>query len=205
MFAIYNEQGRIFRNTLEEMYRIPLIRPMQAAGRVRQKDGEPQEAFRDYQTNEAINAYRQVISAKSDQPIHHVYQIMKRPVITAFEGSSLGECYALLKSHNIKQLPVLSKDNQPMGLFTLDRLASRLLENGETLAEWKSTPVSDLLTLPLITADPLADIHRVAKVMGDRQLNCVPITNEADMFVGIVTRTDIVLAVANNPGMTIWA
>ena len=205
MFAIYNEQGRIFRNTLEEMYQIPLIRPVQGAGRVRRKDGEPQEAFRDYQTSEAINAYRQVISAKSDQPIHHVYQIMKRPVITTFEGSSLGECYALLKSHNIKQLPVLSKNNQPLGLFSLDRLATRLLENGETPAEWKSIPVSDLLTLPLITADPLADIHRVAKVMGDRLFNCVPITNEADMFVGIVTRTDIVLAVANNPGMTIWA
>ena len=35
--------------------------------------------------------------------------------------------------------------------------------------------------------------------MYDHDLNCVPITNEADMFVGIITRTDLIYAVSTFP------
>ncbi len=33
--------------------------------------------------------------------------------------------------------------------------------------------------------------------------HCVPITNEADMFVGIIKRTDLISAVSTFPGLTL--
>ncbi len=203
MFAIYDEQGRIFRNTLEELYRVPAIQRREPA---RSIDGdEGKESFRNYLTGEAIHAYRKVISARSDEPIHHAYQVMKRPVTTVYADTPVGECYALLEAKNIRQLPVVSPEERPLGLFSLERLFDKLVKEGGSLQDLEGLPVRQLVTLPLLTADPLADIRRIARVMYDRRLNCIPITNEADMFVGIVSRTDLIFALANTPTMAIRA
>lgn len=73
------------------------------------------------------------------------------------------------------------------------------------IREAKTASVRDLMNHPIIIADPLADIRRVAKIMFDHDLNCIPITNEVDMIVGIITSTDLVFAVSTFPGLTLRA
>lgn len=64
--------------------------------------------------------------------------------------------------------------------------------------------VKDIQASELITTDPISDIRRVAKVMIDFRLDAIPVVNEEDVLVGIVSKTDIIKAVSNIPSLQLW-
>ena len=57
----------------------------------------------------------------------------------------------------------------------------------------------------VITADPVSDIRRIAQVMQEYHLDGVPIVDEQDALIGIVSRNDILRAVINDPPLTMWS
>jgi len=206
MFAVYNEQGRTFRSTLEDLYLVKGIKPTKRLKQMAHDVRDEKElASQSYYNKEAIKTYKQMIQAKHEETIYHVYQIMKRPVITILDTASITDCYMLLEENRIRQLPVMNTQNSPIGLIRKEKILEKLIIEDNVIREAKPASVRELMDYPIITADPLSDIRRVAKIMYDQDLNCIPITNEADMFVGILTRTDLVFAVSNFPGLTLRA
>jgi acetoin utilization protein AcuB len=206
MFAVYNEQGRTFRSALEDLYRVKGIKPVKGLKPVAHGIGdEKKPASQSYYNKKAIRAYKQMIQAKHEETIYHAYQIMKRPVITILDTAPITDCYMLLEEKRIRQLPVMNTQNSPVGLIRKEKILEKLIIEDKVIQEAKAAFVRELMDHPMITADPLSDIRRVAKIMYDHDLNCIPITNEADMFVGIITRTDLVYAVSNFPGLTLRA
>ena len=72
-------------------------------------------------------------------------------------------------------------------------------------AEHNSQKTLDNLELrEVITAHPVTDIRRVAKVMVDFSLTAIPVVDENDNIKGIVSRANILKAVANTPPLQIW-
>ena len=205
MFAVYNENGRFFRNTLEELYRVESINAAKRARRVSSREDDGYEQEKPDINSEAINAYRRVINARNEQEIHHASQIMRKPVITVGEDMSTSDSYRLIEQKGIKQLPVLNDERKPTGLITKENLLKVLIVENSIILHSETESIREILVQPMITADPVTDIRRIAKVMYDQKLNCIPITNEADTIVGIITRTDIVHAVSIYPGITLWA
>ena len=65
--------------------------------------------------------------------------------------------------------------------------------------------LEDLYLEQLITADPQTDIRKVAKVMIDFKLHAVPIVEENDILIGIVSKTDIIKAVSHIPQFQLWS
>jgi acetoin utilization protein AcuB len=206
MFAVYNEQGRTFRSTLEELYLVKGIKPAKGLKPLARGIGDEKEATpQSYLKKEAIKAYKEMIQAKHEEIIYHAYQIMKRPVMTIFDTAPITEGYMLLEEKGIRQLPVMNAQNSPVGLISKEKILEKLIIEEGVIREAKAASIRELMDHPVITADPVTDIRRVAKIMYDHDLNCVPITNEADMFVGIITRTDLIYAVSTFPGLTLRA
>jgi len=205
MFAIYNEQGRHFRSTLEELYRVEgITRTKRINPLVSQEQEEGQTNF-SAPNSQAIQAYKEVINATHEEAIYHASQIMKRPVLTVFEDTPLRQCYELIEQKGIKQLPVLNNVEKPVGMITKENLLKVMLIDNDRVSHTELDSIKSIISQPMITADPVADIRRVAKVMYDKKLNCIPITNKMDEIVGIITRTDIVHAVSTFPAITLWA
>ncbi len=205
MFAVHNEQGLVFRNRLEELYKVEGITPVKRVKRLLSEDEEESAGQQSSLTSEAVRTYRKMINSRREEAIYHAYQIMKRPVLTVDERTPIRECYEYLIQKNIRQLPVTNDRNKPVGMITRDNLLTALLIENGTVRHATEGQIAPLVTRPLISADPVADIRRIAQVMYECQLNCIPITNTADAIIGIITRTDIVYAVSTYPAITLWA
>jgi acetoin utilization protein AcuB len=205
MFAVYNDQGIGFRSTLENVYRVEGITPAKRVTPLLSDDQDESTGQQSPLTAEAVNAYKKMIQSRREEAIYHAYQIMKRPVFTVGEDTSISACYEMMEAKGIKQLPVLNGDNKPVGLITKESLLKVLLVDDKTIRSADRGSIAPLVSRPLISADPVSDIRRVAQVMYECELNCIPVTNTADTIIGIITRTDIVYAVSTYPAITLWA
>ena len=64
--------------------------------------------------------------------------------------------------------------------------------------------VADVMSNQVITADPTSNARRIAKVMMDYHLSALPIVDEHDSLLGLVSRSDILRAVINDPPLSLW-
>ena len=204
MFAIYDNQGRNFRSTLEDLYRVEGVRPVRNVKPL--VSGEHEAGHNPPSPNkEAIQTYREIINAKRDEAIYHANQIMKRPVVIIPEIMPIIDCYNLILKRGINQIPVINSANKPVGIVTKENLLKVLLVKDDTISQSGTDSLRPVISQPLITADPVTDIRRIARVMYERKINCIPLTDDQDHIVGIITRTDIIHAVSIYPGITLWA
>jgi CBS domain-containing protein len=64
--------------------------------------------------------------------------------------------------------------------------------------------VSEVMTTPVVSADPVTDIRRIANVMLTHDADGVPIVNDSAALVGFVSRSDVLRAVVAEPPLSLW-
>ena len=80
------------------------------------------------------------------------------------------------------------------------------MEDLDYAKNYGNRAVNDIATKSIITTDPVSDVRRVAKVMDDFNLNALPVVNENDVLVGIVSKNDIIKAVSSSLNhLQMWA
>lgn len=140
--------------------------------------------------------------------------IMTRDVITIRPEIDLKEAATVFVEHNISGAPVVDRNNRLVGILTegdlvkqqkplqkplylmfLDSAFPINYKNMKSEVEaLTATTVSELMTPYLLTLPEYADISEVAQLMLTKQVNRIPIVNEEDELLGIVTRQDIIRA-----------
>ncbi len=204
MFAIYNINGRAFRDSLENLKKVRKpdtafeteLQQNVAADETIVIQGHDNEV--PISNQKSINAYRKLLHANEKTVIVHAYQLMTHPVKTIMSNLSLTQAYEDFQAENLNQFPVLSPERQLIGMVTRQQVT-------EAYFERPAQTVADLISGDLLTADPISDIRRVAKVMVEYRLSAIPITDEADHLVGIISKTDIVKALTTEPPLSLWA
>lgn len=88
------------------------------------------------------------------------------------------------------------------GPWTIRELTK--LKAGQVVRDVLAKLVGDVMTTPVVAASPLTDIRRIARVMLDRDVDGVPIVNEAGVLLGFVSRSDILRAVVTDPPLSMW-
>jgi CBS-domain-containing membrane protein len=214
MFAIYDVEGRRFRDTLENLRK---VRESQASTKTRMWSNLAEEgtqpalaAARDDSSgmvisNKAVQAYREMRHLNRHEPLYHTYQLMSHPVHTVPEEMDILDALHHFQKLQIRQMPVISVQRKIMGMLSLEALLQLVAgDDGRTRRENGKT-VADSMSREVITADPVSDIRRVAQVMLEYHLHAVPVVDERDVLVGIVSRSDILRAVMNDPPLTMWS
>jgi CBS domain-containing protein len=202
MFAIYNIHGRTFRDRLETLRKVK--KPNQTENFQLRQDVTKDETeiipgshSEELPNNKNIATYREMLHANTRTVIVHAYQIMSHPVITLNSNSSVAQAYEFFQKYSYNQLPVLSPQVKLVGLISrLDVIQANYRQPQITIA--------DLMASDVITADPVSDIRRVASVLYNYKLTALPIVNEQDHLVGIITKTDILKALMNDPPISLW-
>lgn len=212
MFSVYGVTGQTFRGSLEEFLAVPRL----AAGRAARgiaREGEElgteklavrrQEAER---YKQAAQAYREMLKVSQERgPVLHAYQLMSRDVFTLRPEMSVEAAWHTLAERDLGQAPVLDKGYRLVGMVTLhDLLKAINIEDGQ-VRDVLSQTVGEVMTTPVISTEPVSEVRRVARVLLESHLPGLPVVSEQGELVGIITRSDLLQALVNDPPLSLWA
>ena len=206
MFAIYDVQGRRFRDTLENLRKVKRKpAPIKVGLSSTSEDGPSAYFAGGYSVSaQACEAYREKLPVQERERVVHAHQIMNSPVETIGVSDDIVSAWKRLRLLGYRQLPVLNDDRQIAGMLTERNLLQYLIVDDDKIIRQSDKSVGDAMLAPVITADPVTDIRRIASVMIDYRQNAVPITSETDELVGLVSRGDILRATTSDPPLSLW-
>lgn len=213
MFSLYGIGGPIFHGTLEELGRIPQVQrrpPIHAVDRVEDFGAQlnaaiPPDSAPHAPEAAAIAAYQDMLRVDHERgPLYHAQQIMQREVIVVAAGDPVEQAWRVLLEHGIHQAPVVDAASRLVGIVSeRDLLTAFNVEHGR-VRDVLARSVGDVMSTPVVSADPETDIRRIADVMLMHGVAGVPIVNDSAALVGFISRSDVLRAVITEPPLSLW-
>ncbi len=210
MFAIYNKGSVGFRSTADNLYSLNNIENIQAS-RLKPDEGTIQNFDNllnkeEKETNKnALTAYKKMANIDTSEIVYQVKDIMTKDCIYIDEKSTIQDAYNVLREFKIGLIPVVSFGKKIIGTIDKKIILNLLMDDLENTKNVLERRIEDIYLPQIITSDPLTDIRRVAKVMIDFKLHAIPIVDENDILIGIVSKTDIIKAVSHIPQFQLWS
>ena len=121
---------------------------------------------------------------------------MTRRVITVDTRTSLPDAHKLMRTNNIRRLPVVER-GKLVGIVTRSDIREASPSEATTLSIWEMHyQLSKLAVGVIMTKDPYtiaadATIKDAAKLMYTHKIGGLPVVNEAGELQGIITESDI--------------
>ncbi len=131
---------------------------------------------------------------------------MSPNVISMDKNESLGTALRLMREHQIRRLPIVSK-GKLVGIVSDRDLKGALPSDATSLDVWElhglldRLKISDIMTKNVITTTPDATIERVALTMMENRIEGLPVLDAKGNLVGIVTEGDIFRALVEVTGV----
>jgi CBS-domain-containing membrane protein len=149
-----------------------------------------------------------------------VQDVMTKDVITASPETTVHKAARLMSDHGVSGLPVVDTEGRVVGIVTEGDLIlgqaaprerrwwQRFLTDADALArefqKAAGTTVDDVMTRAVVSVGPDLGIDTAARILADRGLRRVPVLRD-DRLVGILSRGDLVKALAATPVFKVWA
>ena len=121
---------------------------------------------------------------------------MTREVITISPETSLKEAHEIMNQKRIRRLPVV-KHGKVVGIVTLGDIRGAEPSRASSLSVWEMNnllaklKVSEFMTRNSATIQQTASIGDAAKIMLEKKFSSLPVVDDADHLVGIITESDI--------------
>ncbi len=112
-------------------------------------------------------------------------EIMTANVITVLPDDTVQQLARVLTDAGISGAPVVDQAGSLVGIVSEADVISK-----------RGGRVQDVMQRSVITVGEDSSVEHVCEVMSDRNINRVPVTS-AGQVVGIITRTDVVRAIAH--------
>jgi CBS domain-containing protein len=145
--------------------------------------------------------------------------IMTRNVITARPDDSVAKIARLLSDHEISAQPICDPQGTVLGMLSEGDLIRPFGQENTTKRAWwlnllaeghdlapsfleslrvEDRPARDLMVVPVITASPDTSVPELADLLARHHIKRLPILRDGQL-VGIVSRADVVHAIARTP------
>jgi CBS domain-containing membrane protein len=131
----------------------------------------------------------------------HVEDIMTRKVVSLTSDHSVHLAMGVMYIKHIRHLPVVD-DGRLVGLVThrdLLRAQAALLAQpyDPRFDQSMSTPVTAVMRTNVWSVHPRTPALEAARIMLDHRFGCLPVVDEANRLVGIVTEVDFMRAMVD--------
>ncbi|OYT93989.1 MAG: hypothetical protein CFE43_01235 [Burkholderiales bacterium PBB3] len=166
--------------------------------------------FVDVQEDELVEIYNLAVDHAFGRQVGLTCaEVMSRDVISVHFHTDLGMAWQLLRQHNIKSLPVIDRFDRLIGIVTVadflrqvdataptsftDRLQI-LLKRTPGLSSNKPEVVGQIMTADVFTAHPETPLSELIRQIAQKSLRHVPVIDARRKVVGIVTQSDLLIA-----------
>ena len=123
---------------------------------------------------------------------------MKRDLVTVTPGATLEEAARLLTAHRIHHLPVVEEGNRLAGIVSDTDLRNATLGGmfggGDSGDSGRPVTVAEIMTRELVTLSPGDTLDDAMLVLSQQRIGALPVVEEGNRLVGIVTKADILSA-----------
>lgn len=231
MFFVFGPSGQMYRGGPENLAQISSVRRVQRpqALRTRALDvpGDPVPIFPapphaataeattpavvNLRLQDAVSAYAQTEQGPQHarQPLTRVSDVMTRGALSVQPDARVNDAWQTLAEHKVAQAPVVDVLGRVIGLLVRADMAplDLLPEPGavKQAIDLARRPVADVMVSPVPTVAADTELRRVAAVLLDTGLPGLPVTDEAGVLSGFISRTDILRAVAADPPLDLWS
>ncbi len=113
-----------------------------------------------------------------------VRDIMRKQIVSIDISSTVKDAAKMMEDTGVSCLVVTSK-NIPVGIVTERDFVTRVT----SLDKSPSTPIQNVMSLPLITVSPNDTVRKLAELIKEKEIHKVPVI-EGNQLVGIATVTD---------------
>ncbi|MGW1403911.1 CBS domain-containing protein [Streptomyces sp. NPDC002405] len=138
--------------------------------------------------------------------MHHrtVEELMTRDVVRARRDTPFKELVRLLEENDVTAVPVVDEMDRPMGVVSeadlLRKTTDQADPSGRTpiphLEAWErakaeGSRAEELMSAPAVCARPEWTVVEAARLMETQHVKRLPVVDEADRLLGIVSRGDL--------------
>lgn len=135
--------------------------------------------------------------------------IMSKDVISVSFGTDLADAWQRLQEHDLTALPVVDRGNHVIGIVTkadylrhaeeemhegLGKRLAQLILPSQLAHTDKHEVVGQIMTKDVITARENQSITDLVPLMSDDELHQLPIVDENNRLVGLISQTDLIAA-----------
>ena len=121
---------------------------------------------------------------------------MTNDVVTVDPDTAVPDAHKLMSDNTIRRLPVIKK-GRLVGIITRGDVREAEPSDATTLSIWEINyllsrlKIEKIMTRKPITISPDATIGQAARLMMDNKISGLPVVENGDKVVGIITESDI--------------
>lgn len=150
----------------------------------------------------ALKSYTEVDQSRKPRVPHlPASQVMSSPVITLSSTALINDAWQLCQEESIHYIVLLNTDGRVTGVISDRNLLAEAAgvglfseQDDINLAE---VELQQLVQAPLLTAQADTDVREIARLMLKNKVRAVPVLNSQKQLVGLVTRSNLMLGLAN--------
>jgi acetoin utilization protein AcuB len=121
---------------------------------------------------------------------------MSRDPITVTPDDTLAHALRLTRTHRIRHLPVCGGSGTLLGILSdrdirLAMPSPLTVEDAERMDFLERTPIAAVMTREVITVTEGETVENAAKLLYKHRIGSLPVVDERDRLIGIITETDI--------------
>ena len=125
--------------------------------------------------------------------------IMSTDLITLQPTATLAEARTVMQSNRIHHLPIVSDDDELVGLITLTNVLAAtdsILRDPDSRIHAADVRAQDVMVTEIATIDEHASLRQAALFLEKHNIGCLPIVTDGKLR-GIITDTDFVAVAIN--------
>jgi len=131
------------------------------------------------------------------EPAIAIEQIMSSPVISLPSDTNIEAARSLFRQYRFRHIPITSETDSIIGIIS-DRDVLQHINDPA------NTGIEHLITERVLVASPDTEIREVAKILFEQRIGAMPVINDTEKLIGIITRSDILRTLVNRAPLELW-
>lgn len=157
--------------------------------------------FSETEQQHAIESYQSERPQHTPKAVSYLYEIMSSNIVTLPEDATVADAWDIFSHSSFHQLPIVDHQQTPIAMLS---------KNSISQGPDANTSITRLAAMSFANSQVFCftektDIRQAARILDEYKLAALPIVNEKNQLIGLVTRTDIIRLISHYGPMELWA